>query len=113
MEMTINKAFSNTFPQNRIEDLGNNKYSCRICDNIEELSEGSPNAYSFDSYRSVFTAYKYEELLVNIIHTRYSYDDENNLINDFLEKGANENYSKYRQFVSWAKEQSKILKEVN
>lgn len=112
MGMTINKAFSNTYPENKIEYLGNNQYSCRICDNIVQLSEDQPNTYSFDSYRNVFIAYKYEELLINVIHTRYSYDDENNLINDFLERGENDNYSKYRKFVSWAKEQSKILKEV-
>lgn len=113
MTETLTKAFSNSYPQNKIEYLGNNKYSCRICDNIINLSENEPNAYSFDSYRKIFIAAKYEDLLINIIHTRYSYDDENNLINDFLERGENENYTKYRNFVQWAKEQSKKLKEVN
>lgn len=110
---TINKAFSNTLPQNKVEFLGDDYYSCRICDNIKELSQENSNTYSFDSYRSSFHAKTYQELLINIIHTRYSYDDENNLINDFLEKGTNENYTNYRNFVSWAKETAKNLKGVS
>lgn len=110
--MKMNKAFSEVYPQNKIESLGNNLYSCRICDNVVELPQGSSTTYSFNSYRDTFEAKNYEELLIKIIHTRYTYDDENNLINDFLERGTNDKYSKYRAFVSWAKETAKKIKEV-
>lgn len=110
--MVITKSFSNSLPENKIEQLEENKYSCRICENIVKLSDDSPNTYSFDSYRDIFVADRYEDLLTKIIHTRYSTDDETNLINDFLEQGANEKYSKYREFVSWAKSEAKRLKGV-
>ena len=105
--MTITKSTSDVRPQNKIERISKGKYSCRICDNIVE----SDNSFSFDSYRNSFCAATYSELLINIIHTRYSYDDETNLINDFLAEGANEKYTKYRSFVAWAKEMAKSLAE--
>ena len=101
--MRITKAKSEVLPQNKVERLAPNRYSCRICDNIESIDGG----YSFDSYRESFTALTYQELLVNIIHTRYTYDDENNFINDFLTQGMNNKYKVYRDFVSWAKETAK------
>ena len=97
--MRITKAKSEVLPQNKVERLAPNRYSCRICDNIESIDGG----YSFDSYRESFTALTYQELLVNIIHTRYTYDDENNLINDFIDGGENPKYRAYRNYVSWAK----------
>lgn len=103
--MTITKSTSEVRPQNKVERISKGKYSCRICDNIIE----NDDSFSFDSYRSSFCAATYSELLVNIIHTRYSYDDETNLINDFLAEGASEKYTKYRNFVAWAKETAKSL----
>ena len=108
----ISKAFSDNKPINRIELQGENIYNCRICDNVVELSQDGSTTYQFDSYRNIFSAKTYEELLVGIIHTRYSYDDETNLINDYILRGPNEKFQKYRDFVDWAKKTAKELKGV-
>lgn len=92
-------SFSEKSPKNIVEQLSSCHFSCRACDNIQEKKDG----FFFDSYRKTFTASSYSELLVNLIHTRYTYDDENNLINDFIDGGENSKYRAYRNYVSWAK----------
>lgn len=105
--MRVTHIVAENIPQDSIEKVGSNKYFCRICDNVELTDNG----YDFDSYRGQFLASSYQELLINIIHTRYSYDDETNLINDFLLEGDNPKYKKYRDFVAWAKIKAKSFFE--
>ena len=77
--MRISKATSEIRPQDTIEQLSANRFSCRICADIVKTDDG----FNFTSYRDSFSASSYPELLANIIHTRYTYDDENNFINDY------------------------------
>lgn len=101
--MRISKATSEIRPQDTIEQLSANRFSCRICADIVETDDG----FNFTSYRDSFSASSYPELLVNIIHTRYTYDDENNFINDYITEGMTKKYQDYRNFVAWAKSQAK------
>lgn len=101
--MRISKATSEIRPQDTIEQLSANRFSCRICADIVETDDG----FNFTSYRDSFNASSYPELLVNIIHTRYTYDDENNFINDYIAEGMTKKYKDYRDFVAWAKSQAK------
>lgn len=101
--MRISKATSEIRPQNSVEQLSTNRFSCRVCADIIETDEG----FNFTSYRDSFNASSYPELLVNIIHTRYTYDDENNFINDYIAEGMTSKYQGYRDFVAWAKTQAK------
>lgn len=102
--MRISTAISNTYPQDSVERLSANRFSCRVCENISKEKDD----YVFTSYRDSFFADSYAELLVNIIHTRYTYDDENNFINDYIAEGMTEKYKAYRDFVTWAKERAKF-----
>lgn len=104
--MKVTKAKSERSPSNLVERVGRNRYGVRICRNVEQLDDGT---FSFDSYRSTFSASTYAELLAQIIHTCYSLDDETNLINDFLAEGGTQKYRTYREFVAWAKAQAKSL----
>ena len=101
--MRISKATSEIRPQDTIEQLSANRFSCRICADIVETDDG----FNFTSYRDSFSASSYPELLVNIIHTRYTYDDENNFINDYIAEGMTKKYQDYSNFVAWAKSQAK------
>lgn len=101
--MRISKATSEIRPQDTIEQLSANRFSCRVCADIVETDDG----FNFTSYRDSFNASSYPELLVNIIHTRYTYDDENNFINDYIAEGMTPKYQSYRDFVAWAKSQAK------
>ena len=83
--MRVSKAISQTKPENKVERISTNNFAC-------------------DS----FLASSYSELLIKIIHTRYSYDDENNFINDYLAEGATKKYQVYRNFVDWAKSVAKL-----
>lgn len=106
--MTIVQSNSEVKPLNMVEVLGNDWYAVRICDAIEQTDD----EYNFISYRDTFRARSYGELLAGIIHTRYSYDDETNLINDYLERGENDKYTAYREIAAWAKAQAKEIKGV-
>ena len=102
--MRVSKAISQTKPENKVERISTNNFACRVCDGIIE----SDNGFEFTSYRDSFLASSYSQLLIKIIHARYSYDDENNFINDYLAEGATKKYQVYRNFVDWAKSVAKL-----
>lgn len=108
--MRISKATSEIRPQNTIEQLSANRFSCRVCADIIETDDG----FNFTSYRDSFNASSYPELLVNIIHTRYTYDDENNFINDYIAEGMTKNIkATVILLLGLSPKQNLILRRIN
>lgn len=72
-------------------------------ENINEIVDEQGTCYEYDLYLSTSTAKDYSDLVKDIIHARYPYDEELKLINIGIADSASPPYVAYREYVAFAK----------
>lgn len=86
----------------KITEIGTVKEILKA-ENVQEITDGQGPCYEYDLYLFASTAKNYSDLVKDIIHTRYPYDEELKLINIGIADSASPPYLAYREYVVFAK----------
>lgn len=95
-----------------VTPLPGGRFEIMACQDITESQGESGPVYTYTMYLSAEPATDYNSMVQAIMHTRYSYDDEMGIINDYLAGGSSAEYSQYTQYRAAAKtEAAKIFEK--
>lgn len=75
----------------------------------DHMTETTTTVFEYDTYQLTSKAKTYGDLTKDIIHLKYSYDDEMSSINKGIANATDETYLKYREWVNFAKQEAQSV----
>lgn len=75
----------------------------------DHMAEKTTTFFEYDTYQFTSHAKTYGDLTKDIIHLKYTYDDEMSATNKGINNPTDETYLKYREWVSFAKQEAQSV----